>query len=452
MQVKIPFGDEPIAVELPNDVDILSMSAPAAIADPEKAIGEALQNPLGTESFDALIAHKCEERNSPSAVIVISDNTRPVPYTGATGILWPLVERLVAGGVAGADITVLVATGMHRGLTEAELKRMIDPRVHAAGVEFVNHNGKDAESLSYLGTTARGSEVYINRLYVESDIKILTGLVESHFMAGASGGRKSICPGLIGEESTKIFHGAEMMADLNSTDLKLSGNPCHEESFEVASKAGADFIINVTLDHSFNLTGVFAGELKTAHEAAVNHLKSYTAVEYSGEYDIVVTHAGFVGINHYQAAKSGTVAARIIKPGGHVLMVANNSDTDPVGSLEYRTALQLLTLNGPEAVDRIFKSPDWTFIPEQWQVQMWNRLFNKIPLNHFHYYSPQFGAAEYSLSPGEPLADLAGVTDSTTLIELIPRLIANGVERLRKELGEGARIAFLKDGPYGIPL
>lgn len=448
----IPFGDESLAVELPDTVDILSMRAPKAIAEPQAAIAEALNNPLGTEAFDALVARKCSARKAPRAVIVISDNTRPVPYTGETGILWPVVERLIAGGISGGDITILVATGMHRGLTEAELERMIDPRVHKAGVQFVNHNGKDAGNLSYLGTTARGSEVYINRLYVESDIKILTGLVESHFMAGASGGRKSICPGLIGEESTRIFHGAEMMANPDATDLKLAGNPCHEESSEVAGKAGADFIINVTLDHGFNLTGVFAGELKAAHEAAVEHLKSYTAIDFEGEYEIVLTHAGFVGINHYQAAKAGTVAARIVKPGGHVLMAANNSDTDPVGSLEYRTVLQLLTLNGPKAVDRILKSPDWTFIPEQWQVQMWNRLFNKIPLHHFHYYSPQFGAAEYGLTPGEPLGALAGVTDPASPKELIPRLIARGVERLRKELGEGVRIAYLKDGPYGIPL
>lgn len=452
MQASVPFGSKVIPVELPDSTDLLSMSAPTAIAKPEEAIARALDSPVGTASFDAVVAEKVRENGAPKAVIVISDNTRPVPYTGERGILWPLVERLLSGGVEASDITVLVATGMHRGLTEAELQRMIDPRVHEAGVNFLNHNGKDADRLSYLGTTARGSKVYINKLYVESDIKILTGLVESHFMAGASGGRKSICPGLIGEESTKIFHGAEIMADPDSTDLKIEGNPCHAESFEVASKAGADFIINVTLDHSFNLTGVFAGELKAAHEAAVSHLKSYTAVDYSGEYDIVVTHAGFVGINHYQAAKAGTVAARIVKPGGYVLMLADNTDTDMVGSLEYRTVLQLLTLNGPDAVNRILKSPDWTFIPEQWQVQMWNRLFRKIPLDHFFYYSPQFGPAEYKLAPGEPLSELAGNPEDSTPEELVPILVRRGLERLQAKLGGKARIAYLKDGPYGIPL
>jgi nickel-dependent lactate racemase len=449
---ELPFGDINIEIHLPEEAEIFSMGTPDSLADPAMAIQEALDAPIGSESFNALVARKLKEHADPQTVIVISDNTRPVPYSGKKGILWPLVERLTASGLDPRSITVLVATGMHRGLSNEELGRMIDPRVRRLGVNFVNHNGKDAESLTSLGTTARGSQVYINKLYIDSDIKILTGLVESHFMAGASGGRKSICPGLVGERSTRIFHGAEMMGDPDSTDLFIKGNPCHEESFEVASMAGADFILNVTLDHAFNLTGVFAGELKAAHEAAVGHLRSYTAFPYTQEYDLVVTHAGFVGINHYQAAKVGTVAARILKPGGHLIVVANNCDTDPVGSLEYRTVLQLLTINGPAAIDRLLRSPDWSFIPEQWQVQMWCRLFKKIPLDHFHYYSPQFGAKEYALVPGSRLAELAGLDDEGDPVRTVPKLITAALERLIERFDGTPRIAYLKDGPYGIPI
>lgn len=452
MQTSIPFGETQINIELPDEVDILSMKAPSAIADPLSAIEAAMDKPLGTDPLEVIIKRKRRECKSPRAVIVISDNTRPVPYRGENGILWPLVKRLIDGGINTGDITVLIATGMHRGLNKDELKKMIDPRLFAAGITMVNHDSREAENLCYLGKTGRGSEVYINKLYMESEIKILTGLVESHFMAGASGGRKSICPGLIGEESTKIFHGAEMMADPDSTDLKLEGNPCHEEALEVASKAGADFILNVTLDHKFNVTGVFGGDLKIAHEAAVEHLKSYTALTFQGEYDIVISHAGFVGINHYQVAKAGTVAARIVRPGGYVLMVADNKDTDSIGSLEYRTVLQLLTLNGPEAVDRLLKSPDWVFIPEQWQVQMWNRLFRKIPFDHFFYYSPQFGKQEYQLIPGEPFERSEGLEGGEDPDNMIPSLIKRKIRQLQSIVGREARIAFLKDGPYGIPL
>ncbi len=450
----VPFGSRHIEVNLPDDVDVLGMGTPVALDAPAEKIQAALDSPINSPGFDEIVKEKTTAKANAKAVIVISDNTRPVPYTGEQGILWPLVDRLMKNGVAAADITVLVATGTHRGLTREEVERMIDGRVFEAGCQLINHDCKDDENLTYLGKTARGSEIYIDKLYVESDIKILTGLVESHFMAGASGGRKSICPGLIGEESTFVFHGAPMMADPNSTDLKLEGNPCHEESFEVASSAGADFIINVTLDHSFNVTGVFAGALKEAHEAAVEHLKSYTAVPYKGEYDVVFTHAGFVGINHYQVAKAGCVAARVIKEGGHVLMVADNADTDPVGSLAYKTVLQLLTLNGPDAVDKILLSPDWKFIPEQWQVQMWNRLFRKIPLKNFHYYSPQFEDAQYALSPGGKLSDLAGVSEDGTPEKLLPDMVSKSIDALKKahKGPNPLRIAYLKDGPYGIPL
>ncbi|WP_309386603.1 nickel-dependent lactate racemase [Cerasicoccus frondis] len=453
--VLLPFGKANIALNLPEFVDVLSMGSPIALENPAQAVQDALDNSIGCPGFDKVVQHKVSLGKNPSAVIVISDNTRPVPYRGESGILWPIVERLLKHGVSAHQIVVLVATGMHRGLTKDEIGTMIDRRVLEAGVRVVNHDCQETECLTYLGKTKRGSQTYINKRYLEADIKILTGLVESHFMAGASGGRKSICPGLIGEASTFVFHGAPMMADPNTTDLKLKGNPCHEEAFEVASKAGADYIVNVTLDHEFNLTGVFAGHLKSAHEAAVEHLKTYTAVPWSGEYDVVLTHAGFVGINHYQAAKAGTVAARVVKPGGHVLMVANTTDTDVVGSLAYRTVLQILKLSGPEALEKILLSPDWKFIPEQWQVQMWARLFKKIPLDHFHYYSPQFTEADYRVCAGGRLAALAGVDALEQDPEaLIPDLFKQALNKLyaTHRGDEPLRVAYLKDGPYGIPL
>ena len=125
-----------------------------------------------------------------------------------------------------------------------ELRSMLDPRIFATKIEIRNHDCEDPESLVYLGETQRGTRVYINRYYMEADLKILTGLVESHFMAGASGGRKSVCPGLVGKESTYVFHSAPVLASPLARDLVLDGNPCHEEALEVAKKAGVDYIIN----------------------------------------------------------------------------------------------------------------------------------------------------------------------------------------------------------------
>jgi hypothetical protein len=291
---------------------------------------------------------------------------------------------------------------------------------------------------------------------VNADIKILTGLVESHFMAGASGGRKSICPGLVGEESTYIFHGASMVADPNVRDLLLEGNPCHEEALEFAETAGADFIVNVTLDNSFRLTGVFAGDLKKAHEAAVNHLKEYTSIPISKEYDLVITHGGFVGINHYQAAKAATAATTAAKAEGYVVLAANNTDIDPIGSTKYRAGLQLLKVAGPTAFERMVLSPDWTFLPDQWEVQLWGKVFKKIPQDHFFYYTPQFTEKEYRIIPGrsgsESLSGGKKDNDPNTVKMIIEACVETALEELRNQGIPSPSIVYLPDGPYGIPV
>ncbi len=454
-EVKFPVGKNSEKLILPDNCDILRMPHPPTLENPAHAVLESLKNPIGSSRIEKIVAQKAAEGKTPadlSACIVISDSTRPVPYTGEQGILWPVVDSLLSAGLKASSILVLVATGMHRGQTEAELHQMLDARVFDAGCRVENHDCHDLENLSFVGKTARGSDIQINSKYINSDIKILTGLVESHFMAGASGGRKSICPGLIGEQSTLIFHGAPMLADENARALLLDGNPCHEESLDMARQAGADFIVNVTLDGDFNLTGVFAGHLEDAHKAAVAHLASYTAIKVDKKYDIVVTHGGFVGINHYQAAKAGVEAARIVKEGGYVLLGADNTDTDPIGSLGYRTALQMVKLVGAETFDKLILSPDWPFLIEQWQVQMWDRLFKLIPQDNLYYFSPQFTEAEYRICPGSPMASLSG-SDSASIPVQVSKALAVLIEKVKKETGrEDIAVCWMADGPYGVPL
>ena len=471
----LPFGPSGIDVDLPDSADLYAMAAPPTLPDPARAVRAALAEPIDSPPLRTLArraldrkgagrpAEKPDERSAassagrPTACIIVSDNTRPVPYKGEAGILLPVIDILMAEGFSPADILVLVATGTHRHMREEELRAMIDPKVYSLGVPVANHDCKDDANLVHLGRSNRGSEIYINRRYMEADLKILTGLVESHFMAGASGGRKSVCPGIVGEQSTFVFHGAPMMAHPDSRDLNLKGNPCHEESLEVAKKAGADFIVNVTLDHSFALTGVFAGNLETAHIAAVEKVKSYVGIPVKGEYDIVVTHAGFVGINHYQVAKAGVAALGALKAGGHLIIAADNKDSaNPVGSLPYRTTLQLLKLVGPDAFTKIIMSGDWTFIPEQWQSQMWTKLFKRIPFNHFHYFAPQLDKRHWADLPGVdgrsylPADRQAAPTlaDAAAFVEgAVASAIASYPESERAKL----RICWLADGPYGIP-
>ncbi|MBT3274223.1 MAG: nickel-dependent lactate racemase [Spirochaetales bacterium] len=458
-QVELNFHEKNYMLDFPDEVDILGMGSANPLSDPARKILQALDKPISAPSLREIIRSKNAKASLTdlTAAIVVSDTTRPVPYRGPSDILKPLVNILIAEGVKPENIRVLIATGTHRGLTQDEIAEMVEPSVLSSGIQIINHDCLDVSNLTHLGETSRGSSILINSLFIDSDMRILTGLVESHFMAGVSGGRKSVCPGLVGEESTYIFHGPEMMAHPMVKDLQLEGNPCHEESLEFAKAAGVDFILNVTLDHEFNITGVFAGDLEAAHLTAADFLTSYVGIPVEAGYDAVIVHGGFVGKSHYQAGKAAVTASTIIRSGGMVLLVSDNTDADPIGSLNYRTGIQLLKIIGPQKMLRLLKSPDWTFLPEQWQVQMWCKLFNLVSFDRFFYYSPQFGAGDYASVPGLGANSLiaAGGSENAENGD-VKVVIEKGYAAIRSRLiAEGItspRIAYLKDGPYGIPL
>lgn len=431
---------------LPPDTTIYGMSAPAALADPAKAVAEALEHPIASESLRSIAAKKLAASSAAKAVIVISDNTRPVPYKGEGNILTPIIDTLFAVGYRKEQILVLIATGTHRPMTDDEIERIIDPRVFAQGVTVLNHDCLDEEALTYLGRTERGSEVRINRRYVEADLKILTGLVESHFMAGVSGGRKSICPGLISEQGTFLFHGAELMGHPESRDLNLAGNPVHEESTAFARMAGSDFIINVTLDHAFAITGVYAGDMEAAFLKAYEMVKGYARIPIKAEADIVITHGGFVGINHYQSAKAAFAAIGAMKKDGYLISLANYTDKkDIIGSPMYKAVLAVMAYSSGEQLTRLLHSPDWPFLPDQWQVQKWATVFEKIPLDHYYHWAPQLGKGTGAGLPGKNIADLSAGVDYNAAIQA-------AIEDIRRrEDGRPLTITYLNDGPYAIP-
>ncbi len=460
LTVEFDLGEWKVPVQVPAWADLLTMGQAAPLADPAGAVRAALAGPIESPPLASVAASKLAANPAARAVVVVSDNTRPVPYRGEAGILWPIVAVLLEQGFPADRITVLVATGTHRAMTGTELARMVDPRVPAAGVALVNHDCRDRSVLRYLGTTRRGTRLEVNRTYLDADLKVLTGLVESHFMAGASGGRKAVVPGLIGEESTFIFHGAEMLAAPGVADLVLDSNPCHEESLEGALMAGADFIVNVTLDRGFRLTGVFAGDLQAAHLAAVAKLKSYAGIPFDHPYDVAVVHAGRVGINHYQAAKAGCVGALALQPGGNLVVAGHHSDVYPVGSARYRTLLHLLKLFGHEGYMRLITSPEWRFVPDQWEPQMWGKVLAKVAPDGLCYCGTGLAARDYEIIPGADghryLEDVPATERYSGKPGLLGRMtsaaVADAVSMSQTRLGRRPTVGVLVDGPYGIPL
>ena len=299
------------------------------------------------------------------------------------------------------------------------------------------------------------AQVSVNRVYAEAGFRILTGLVEPHFMAGASGGRKSICPGLLDVRSVRDFHGPAVVASDGIGDLCLEGNPCHEYSLEIASLVPPDFILNVTMRPDGLVAGVFAGDMQAAHLAAVEHLRSFSEVRLEHEYDIVVTHAARTGINHYQASKAIGSAAPAVRQGGCLILVADTTDSDPVGSESYRRLLGLLAELGAEAFQALVQADDWEFVQDQWAVQSLARILEKIPREHLYYFSPQTTAADYAILPCRRPIDAGKSSAGEEMGEMVSRFVSAALERAAQEsrlvLGREPRIACLADGPHCVP-
>ncbi len=394
---------------------------------------------------------------------MVSDNTRPAPYRGAGGILWPLVDFLLTAGFPPDSVTVLMATGTHRVLSDEEMWDLFDERVRRAGVRVSCHDAADRRGLTHVGLSSRGVEVFMNREYVEADFRILTGLVEPHLMAGVSGGRKSICPGLLNVESVREFHGPATLANERATDMVLEGNPCHEISLEIARMARPDFILNVTMSQDGRVAGVFAGDMEQAHLAAVEHVRSFAQIPLERDYDVVVTHAGYVGVNHYQAEKAAQVAAKAVRDQGYLVVVADTTEVDPVGTESYRRMLRLLGEIGPDAFVRTIRAKDWDFVHDQWGVQVWAKVLGKVPAEHIFYFSPQTPVEDYEILPGvHPKAPArrnnreSRAGDAVTQGDLVTRFVTAAAARAcaesEKAMGRRARVAYLADGPHGIPV
>lgn len=452
--ISLEYGSSLLEIAVPVQTEIAGMQhAPAPLIGAD-VIPHALRHPYNSLALVDIAAQKIAAKPQAKAVIVVSDNTRPVPYKGENGLMPHILRALIQGGFRESDILVLIGAGSHRNMLEPEIEEMLG--LHASGfqeVSVLNHEYEIDEQLTYLGETRQGSRVMLNRLYMEADLKIVTGLVESHFMAGASGGRKGICPGIVGKETLNIFHGAKFLSSAQAADMVLEGNPLHDESLEIALMAGCDFLVNATIDAEKRLTGVFAGNLQTAHQAAVQKIRSYVMVPLPHRYDIVIIPAGFVGVNHYQTAKAAIEAARAVKQGGQIILVARHTDPDPVGGEGYKTSLKMLQATGRQKFMSMIMAPDWKLIQEQWQVQMWCKVFDVLENEkNLLYCALEIPEKDYEYLPGTPCISMIS-RDKNDRPEVVMRaMVEKAVEyACRMSDKNHPSILLLKDGPYGIP-
>ncbi|HYW83327.1 MAG TPA: lactate racemase domain-containing protein, partial [Spirochaetia bacterium] len=258
-KVEVEYGATAFTVCVPRDCRILEMKEAPSLGDPQASISASINRPIGSGPLPEILKGKRKPADQLTVCITTSDITRPVPYKGDSGILPPLLELLHRTGIRKENITLLVGTGTHRPSTRDEKETMFGKEV-VDQYTIVDHECDNPATLVSIGTTKSGTEILINRVYYAADVKIATGLVESHFMAGVSGGRKAICPALVSRKTIEKFHSAQFLDSRLATNLVLEGNPCHEEALEVAQKAGVDFIINTVLNRRLELLGVFSGD------------------------------------------------------------------------------------------------------------------------------------------------------------------------------------------------
>lgn len=354
--VHIDYGRNGLDVSIPGafQTTILNYGGIQPLPNPSESVLDALRQPIQSQPLSQLAQGKTR------CCIVVSDKTRPVPNP----ILLPVIlNELTASGLRDDQITILVGTGIHAPTTGAALEEMLGPEaLHRCRV--VNHESRNPDQLVSIGRTSEGIEVLINRIYAESDFKIVTGLIEPHFMAGYSGGRKGICPAICSYETVKHFHSVTRLSHPKAATGEIPGNPVHAMSLEVAQMAGVDLILNVTLDTQRNITGVFAGDLVAAHEKGVAFLRSYAQAIAASPFDVVLTSsAGYpLDTTFYQAIKGMVGGCDIVKPGGTVIVAAECADGE--GSPEFTEMLNRMT-SSRQIMD-IMRTPGF------YQVDQWN--------------------------------------------------------------------------------
>jgi nickel-dependent lactate racemase len=357
MEVRLDYGRRGLTVQIPGDVRV-SVAEPrkgAPLPDAPAAVAAALRAPIGARPLGEIA------RGRRNAVVVISDKTRPVPY-GV--VLPPLLRVLEEAGLGPDAIEILVATGLHRANTPAELVEM-------AGADLVaryrvrNHVARNPEEHVHLGRTARGTEVWIDRGFVEADLRIVTGLIEPHLMAGYSGGRKAVAPGLAGVDTMRSLHGAAMLEDHLGPGI-VAGNRFHEELVGIARRVGVDFVVDVAIDRRRRITGVFAGDIEAAHDAGVRFVEHEVTVTLDTPADVVVASAGGYPLDDtfYQSIKGLVAALNIVRRGGTIILAA--AITEGVGSEEFRRLLAE-TRGNDDFMARV-TAPGF-FSIDQWMVQ-----------------------------------------------------------------------------------
>lgn len=410
-------------VSMPDAADVTLVRKPKMplIDAPDTAVRQTLDNGVDSPPLADLA------QGAASACIAICDITRPVPNHL---FLRPMIETLIDGGMSADTITVLVATGLHRPNEGSELNELIGDDWVLKTVDVVNHFARRDEDHVDLGkTSTRGTAVRLDRRFVDADIRVATGLVEPHFMAGYSGGRKVIAPGLAHAETITTFHSARFMADPAARNCNFVGNPLHEEQIEIVRMLGGALALNTVIDEHRQLSFVNFGEILASHQQAVEFVRGFCEIPLPRKYKTVVASAAGYPLDktYYQTVKGMVGAMGILDDGGDLIIISECSEG--MGSAEFVQSQRRLLAGGPQAFLNEILGKSHADIDE-WQTQMQLK--------------PQAIGNIYLFSTGLSPEDrkLTGVN----VIDSVDDAIRDSLARH----GDNA-VAVIPEGPYVVP-
>jgi nickel-dependent lactate racemase len=417
------YGRGQIKLNMPAnaDVTVIAKGKLQKIADPAAAVRHALSEPIDSPPLAELA------RGRKSACILICDITRPVPNHL---FLRPMIETLVGSGIPLDRIVILVATGLHRPNVGEELAELVgDPWVMER-VRIENHDARNDADHVDLGVTAtRGTPIKLDRRFIEADLRIATGLVEPHFMAGWSGGRKVIAPGVAHHETIRTFHSARFMEDPLAIQCNLIGNPLHEEQLEIVRQLGDLYGLNTVIDEDRDLAYANFGEIVASHAAAVEFVNGAIRVPARRKFKTVVTSsAGYpLDKTYYQTIKGMVTPMDILEPGGTLIIASECSEG--FGSKEFRAAQRRLIELGPDKFLETLTAKSLADVDE-WQTEM---QLKPMRVGRISLYTSGLSDEERALTGIEMIADL----DET---------IARSMARAKDPC-----VAVIPEGPYVVP-
>ena len=430
MILPLHYGHQELTLDLPDNTIVYE----SAYTDPRQEAAAlllaSLNQPVGSEPLTRLV----EKRKPGKVVIVVSDITRPIPYAS---FLPELIASLESAGVKKEEIMLLVATGMHRASTPAEHLRMFGEFV-VKNYLIVDHDcGREEELQEVAGTSWSGSRVRLNKHYVEAGFRIVTGLVEPHFMAGFSGGRKAICPGLVALDSVQKFHGYQFLSHPRAASTLLTDNPCHEENSSIARLCPPDFSINVVLNQHKQVNAIISGELFASHRKTVEYVEKACCPVVTEPADLVVTSSGGYPLDatFYQCVKGFVNCLPAVREGGEI--IAFGSCLEGIGSPEYSGILKKYAADYHPFLEEIKSGR--SFVKDQWQFQMHIRTLERVGRQNLHFYTSNLAQEELAQLSVQPHTVAA------------PEMEAAVQSHIDKAVAAGKQIAIFPEGPYCSP-